>query len=197
MRDTRAPLGRQPEARGRGREPASPPPAAASEPLADPSRKPPAPTEGRPVEADASENAFWISSTGYQIVQLQQAAKRQRAQVLAEAQAQRPDLAPDTFAILADQGFPPTVPFEATPEEVLAYLDVFRPTGAPPRSPKSWRRLRLEQALEQLRQAGNVAPTQAEIADAISPFVAERTLRGWLAAEPELRALLPHRPRHR
>ena len=90
------------------------------------------PAEGGASEADTSENAFWISSTGYQIVQLQQAAERQRAQVLAEAQAQRPDLAPDTFAILADQGFPLSVPFGATPEEVLAYLDVFRPTAAPP-----------------------------------------------------------------
>jgi len=160
--------------------------------------KPPGgrPAEGGASEADTSDNAFWISSAGYQIVQLQQAAERQRAQVLAEALSQRPDLAPDTFAILADQGFPLTVPFGATPEEVLAYLDVFRPTAVP-EGPKSWRHLRLEQGLEQLRQAGDVAPTQATLADAIWPPIAERTLRGWLAAEPDLRALLPLRPRRR
>jgi hypothetical protein len=160
----------------------------------DPSAGPSA--EGGAREADASENAFWISSTGYQVVQMTREAERQRAQVLAAARAQRPDLAPDTFTILADQGFPLSVPFEATPEEVLAYLDAFHPTAAPS-SPTSWRRLRLEQALEQLRQAGDVAPTQATLAEAIWPPIAERTLRGWLAAEPELRALLPHRPSNR
>ena len=205
MRDTGVPHRRRPEARGRGGEPARAPQASASEPLADPSGNTPAgsPSEGGAVGADASENAFWLASPGYQLVQMRQAAEQQRAQVLDEARAQRPDLAPDTFAILADQGFPLTVPFEATPTEVLAYLDAFRPAAAPPSptvapaSPKSWRRLRLEQTLEGLRRAGNVAPTQATIADAISPPIAERTLRGWLAAEPDLRALLPQRPRHR
>ena len=205
MSDAGVPHGRRPEARGRGGEPASAPQASASEPLADPGGKPPAgsPTEGGAVEADASENAFWLVSPGYQIVQMTQAAERQRAGVLVEARAQRPDLAPDTFAILVDQGFPLSVPFDATTAEVLAYLDAFRPADAPqspssaPPSPKSWRRLRLEQALDRLRQAGNVAPTQATIANAIAPPIAERTLRGWLAAEPDLRALLPRRPRRR
>ena len=176
MRNTGAPHGRRPEARGRGGG---------------------GPAEGGAVEADASENAFWLASPGYQLVQMRQAAERQRAQVLDEARAQRPDLAPDTFAILADQGFPLSIPFEDTPEEVLTYLDAFRPLStpsAPPIAP-SWRRLRLEQALEGLRQAGNVAPTQAELAEAAQPPIGERTLRDWLAAEPELRALLPRRPR--
>ena len=192
---------RRPEVRGRGGEPASAPQASASEPLADPSGKPPAgsPTEGNTVEADASENAFWISSTGYQLVQMRQTAERQRAQVLAEARAHRPDLTPDAFDVLADQGFPRTVPFEAKPEDVVTYLDAFRPRTAPSAPPiaPSWRRLRLEQALDRLRRAGDVAPTQATIADAVAPPIAERTLRGWLAAEPDLRALLPRRPRRR
>jgi hypothetical protein len=194
MSDAGAPHGRRPDARGHLRgEPADAPQAGTSEPLADPSGTP---TEGGAVEADASEDGIWLASAGYQLVQRRQAAERQRARVLAEARAHRRDLTPDAFEVLADQGYPLTVPFEARLEDVLAYLDGFRPTSAPT-SPKSWRQLRLEQALEGLRQAGDVAPTQATVADAISPPIAERTLRGWLAAEPDLRALLPQRPRNR
>ncbi len=154
------------------------------------------PTGGAP---DAADNVWSRASFGYQLAQMKQAAEAQRAEVLAAARAGRPDLSETDFAILVDQGFPLSVPFEATPDEVLAYLTAFHPVPRPPAQepPKSWRRLRLEQALERLRAQGTVAPTQAEIADAITPQIVERTLRGWLAAEPALRALLPRRSRPR
>ena len=197
MSDPEAPQGPQPDAGDRVPGKAlSAPPAGATEPQAPPHGDQPNPAEDGASEEDASDNAFWLASPGYQIVQRTQAAERQRAAVLAAARAERPDLPAETFAILVDRGFPLSVPFEATPEDVLAYLAAFHPTSAPT-IPPSWRRLRLEQALERLRGAGNVAPTQAEIAEAIAPDIAERTLRGWLGAEPELRALLPERRRRR
>lgn len=134
MSDAGAPHERRPDARGRVRgEPASPPPARTSEPLTDPGGKPPAgsPIEGGAREADASENAFWLASTGYQLVQMQRAAERQRSEVLQGARHQRPDLPDAQFGILTDQGFPLTVPFAATVDEVLAYLGTFGPPPAP------------------------------------------------------------------
>ena len=154
------------------------------------------PTGGAP---DPADNALWRTSFGYQLVQMRQAAEARRAQVLAAARAGRPDLSEADFTILVDQGFPLTVPFEVTPDDVLAYLAAIRPAPPPPGPAQSWRRLQLEQALERLRGQGKIAPTQAEIAEAMTPQIVERTLRDWLVAEPELRGLLPRaaRPRRR
>ena len=150
-------------------------------------------------EPDASDHPIWIASPGYEILQLRHAAEARRAAVLAAASAERPDVSEGTFTILVDQGFPLTVPFEATTADVLAYLEAYHPVPPPPEPRVSWRQLRLEQALERLRADGNVAPTQAELAEAMTPSIAERTLRGWLAVEPELHTLLPRaaRPRRR
>ncbi len=134
MSDTGTPQGRRPGARSRvRREPASAPSAGASEPLADSSGNTPggSPSEGGAVEPDASENAFWLASAGYQLAQMRQAGEQQRAQVLDEARRERPDLTDTQFGILTDQGFPFTIPFEATPEQVLAYLEAFGPPPAP------------------------------------------------------------------
>ncbi len=134
MRDAGAPKGRRSDGQGRVRgDRASAPAAGTSEPLADPRGKPPAgsPSDGGTVEPDASENAVWLVSAGYQIVRMTQAAERQRAQVLDEARQQRPDLPDAKFGILTDRGFPLAVPFTATVDEVLAYLETFGPPPAP------------------------------------------------------------------
>ena len=148
MSDTGAPQGRRAGARRRvRRERASAPSTGASEPLADLGGNTPAgsPAEGGAVEADASENAFWLASAGYQLVQMRQAAERQRAQVLDAARRQRRDLTDAQFGILTDRGFPLTVPFAATVDEVLAYVNAVRPRVPEP-PVVSPRRLRLEQA---------------------------------------------------
>ncbi len=134
MSDTGTPHGRRPGARSRvRRERASAPSGGTSKPLADPSGKLPAgsPSEGGAVEADASESAFWLASAGYQLVQLRQAAERQRSEVLDVVRRQRPDLTDAQFGILTDRGFPLAVPFAATADEVLAYLETFGPLPAP------------------------------------------------------------------
>ena len=148
-----------------------------------------------PRAPDPADDAIWLASAGHQILQLRQAAEARRTEVLAAARADRLDLSEATFSILVDQGFPLTIPFEATPGDVLAYLEAVRPAAVPP--PRSWRWRRLVQALERLRAQGNVAPTQAALAEAMMPPITDRTLRGWLAVEPGLRDLLPRAPRPR
>jgi hypothetical protein len=164
--------------------------------VADPSAKLPAgaPSERGAREADASENALWLSSVGYQLAQMQRTAERHHSEVLQEARNQRPDLTDAEFAVLTDHEFPPVVPWTTTAEDVLAYVDAVRPPPTQPiREPQvaSRRRLRLEVALARLAKAGRGAPTQDEIAQACRPQIIDRTLRRWLHEEPELYDLLP------
>ncbi len=196
------PLGRRPAARNHGRRPrASAPSSGTSEPVADPSAKLPAGalSEGGPVEPDASENAFWLVSAGYQLVQMRQAAEQQRAQMLDEARRQRPDLTDAEFAVLTDHEFPLAVPFVATAEDVLAYLDAARPRGRRRRSPTGGAgrprlqapalRAELQRVLAELRAEGEDRPTQEAIAERLS--IDPGTLRRRLQRFPELRTLLP------
>jgi hypothetical protein len=202
MSDTGTPQGRRPGARSRVRgEPANTPSAGTSEPLADPSGKLPAgsPSEGGPVEPDASENAFWLVSAGYQLVQMRQAAEQQRAQMLDEARHQRPDLTDAEFAVLTDHEFPLAVPFVATAEQVLAYLDAARPRGRRRRSPTGGAgrprlqepalREELQRVLAELRDEGEDRPTRAQLAEHLG--IEPATFRRRLQRFPELRTLLP------
>jgi hypothetical protein len=140
----------------------SAPPADTSESLTDPGGKPPAgsPSEGGPVEPDASENAFWLASAGYELVQRRQAAEQTRAQVLDEARRQRPDLTDTKFGILTDQGFPLTVPFAATVDEVLAYLETFGPPPAPSAAAQRAAELQRSEVLQEAR------PRRPDLTDA-------------------------------
>ncbi len=78
-----------------------------------------------------------------------------------------------------------------TPEALLTRLDT--PPARGPHRPehpsRNW--LRIEAALATLREWGEAAPTQADIARACVPGVHEDTVGRWLREEPGLRALLP------
>ncbi len=201
MRDAGAPKGRRSDGQGRHRgDRASAPAAGTSEPLADPRGKPPAgsPSDGGTVEPDASENAVWLVSAGYQIVRMTQAAERQRAQVLDEARQQRPDLTDAEFAVLTDHEFPLAVPFVATVEEVLAYLAAARPRGrrrsptggaGRPRLQEPALRDELQRVLAELRDEGEDRPTRALVAERLG--IEPATLRRRLQRFPDLRTLLP------
>lgn len=199
MSDTGTPLGRRPDGHGRVRsERARAPSAGMSEPLADPSGKLPAesPSEGGTVEADATENAVWLVSAGYQIVHLRQAAERQRSEVLQEARHQRTDLTDGEFAVLTDRGFPLAVPFAATADEVLAYVNAMRPLPSAPSA--AAQQAAEQQRSEALQEARRQRPdlTDAEFAVLANhefplavPFVAtvDEVLAYLAAARPRQR----------
>ncbi len=150
-------------------------------------------------EKDESDDAFWISSTGYQIVQANREAERRRAEVLDEARQQRPDLTDAEFAILTDHEFPLDVPWLTTPKEVLAYLDAARPRRRRRRSPtgdagrprlrESELRRELLRVLAELRDEDEDRPTQELVAERLS--IDPSTLRRRLQRYPGLRKLLP------
>lgn len=129
-----------------------------------------------------------------------------RVRAYREARQRRPDLAPDEFAWL--YGIVSSQLADRTDaDEIVAKVNAVRPppapsdpespTEGPPRLPTSRARHQLEQAIEQLHKDGNEYPTQAEIAAAHDPEIAERTLRSRLKAEAGLHDLLPRRSRSR
>ena len=202
MSDPGTPQERRPGARSRvRRERASAPEVGTSEPLADRSGKLPAgsPTEGGAVEPDASENGIWLSSTGYRLMQMRQAAERQRSEVLDAARRSRPDLTDAEFAVLTDHEFPLRVPWTTTAEDVLAYLDAARPRGRRRRSPTGGAgrprlqepalREELRRVLAELRDEGEDRPTRALLAERLG--IEPGTLRRRLQRFPDLRTLLP------
>ena len=154
----------------------------------DSDRDSPPPEGGAAGQGDEeSQDAWWIASEGYRLTKAYREAGRQR-----------PDLTDTEFRILASQAFPTLSGHWGTaPDEILAYVNAVRPPEAGRPRVVTWRRLRLEQALARLGESGIVAPTQAELAEACEPEITERTLRGWLTREPDLRELLPRlrRPR--
>lgn len=129
-----------------------------------------------------------------------------RVRALREARRQWPDLSGDTWQQLVEDVAPrlserqrqdPGAIIAAVQKKIDATIEVFGPVPeAGRRADKSRRRLRLEAALERCHAGGQRAPTQAEIAEACAPQVAERTLRHWLKDEPGLRDLMPWLRRH-
>lgn len=128
-----------------------------------------------------------------------------RIAALREARQQRPDLSDDTWQELVADIAPklseegrqdPEAILVAVQRRIHATIEVSRTVlEADRRTDKSRRRLRLEGALERCYAQGQRAPTQADIAAACEPQIAERTLRRWLKQEPGLRDLMFWLPR--
>ncbi|MGO9207491.1 MAG: hypothetical protein ACLQBX_15135 [Candidatus Limnocylindrales bacterium] len=82
-----------------------------------------------PSKAPA-EDAFWISSGGYQAVQALEEQRSRRAEAVEKAHRQRPDLGADEFDILANLA---TLSgnWETAADEILAHVNAVRKPDAP------------------------------------------------------------------
>lgn len=152
-----------------------------------------------------SDDAIWLSSTGYKLLKEEQERRRRWQHAVAEAHRERPDLSDDEFEILASHSAL-SGNWESAPAEILSTVNAHRPPAparAPGRRPgrppldESEVAQRLDEALQAMAErdrragisAGSRRPSREEIAHGLGIHV--RTLNDWAARFPSVRSKLP------